>query len=88
MLTRADKVSITSLSSKAHALLQAAGSEPSRFNVVSLSKIETLLLASLSGKGTNRNSLACLRNGGFHSAQSYGTHPGFNPNDIHHVSVN
>ena len=38
---------------------------------VSLSKIETLLLASLSGTGKNKNSLACLRNAGFHSADSY-----------------
>ena len=38
------------LSSKAQALLQAAGAEPSSFVLVSLSKIETLLLASLGGK--------------------------------------
>jgi hypothetical protein len=38
---------------------------------VPLSKIETHLLASLGSKGKNRNSLACLRNAGFHSAQSY-----------------
>jgi hypothetical protein len=38
-----------------------------------LSKIETHLLASLGSKGKNRNSLACLRNAGFHSAQSYCT---------------
>ena len=38
---------------------------------VSLSKIETHLLASLGSKGKNRNSLACLRNAGFHSAESY-----------------
>ena len=70
-LTRAGKVSITSLSSKAQALLQAAGSEPSSFVLVPLSKIETLLLASLGGKGKNRYPLACLRNAGFHSADSY-----------------
>jgi len=35
---------------------------------VSLSKIETHLLASLGNKGKNRNSLACLRNAGFHFA--------------------
>src|SRR6056300_236068 len=38
---------------------------------VSLSKIETHLLASLGSKGKNRNSLACLRNAGFYSAESY-----------------
>ena len=38
---------------------------------VSLSKIETHLLASLGSKGKNRNSLACLRNAGFHSAVTY-----------------
>ena len=38
-----------------------------------MSKIETLLLASLGGKGKNRNSLACLRNAGFYSAESYRT---------------
>ena len=37
---------------------------------VSLSKIETHLLASLGSKGKNRNSLACLRNAGFHSAET------------------
>src|SRR6056300_322305 len=40
---------------------------------VSLSKIGTHLLASLGSKGKNRNSLACLRNAGFHSAESYCT---------------
>ena len=35
---------------------------------VPLSKIETHLLAFLGSKGKNRNSLACLRNAGFHSA--------------------
>jgi len=29
------------------------------------------LLASLGSKGKNRNSLACLRNAGFHFAESY-----------------
>ena len=38
---------------------------------VSLSKIETHLLASLGSTGKNRNSLACLRNAGFHSAVTY-----------------
>ena len=38
---------------------------------VSLSKIETHLLASLGSKGKNRNSLACLRNAGFYSAVTY-----------------
>jgi hypothetical protein len=36
-----------------------------------LSKIEARLLASLGSKGKNRNSLACLRNAGFHSGVSY-----------------
>src|SRR6056300_1683319 len=40
---------------------------------VSLSKIETHLLASLGSKGKNRNSLACLRNAGFYSAVTYCT---------------
>ena len=40
---------------------------------VSLSKIETHLLASLGSKGKTRNSLACLRNAGFHFAESYCT---------------
>ena len=34
-------------------------------------KIETHLLASLGSKGKNRNPLACLRNAGFYSAESY-----------------
>ena len=38
---------------------------------VSLSKIETHLLASLGSKGKNRNSLTCLRNTGFYSAATY-----------------
>ena len=38
---------------------------------VPLSKIETRLLASLGSKGKNRSSLACLRNAGSHSAESY-----------------
>ena len=38
---------------------------------VSLSKIGTRLLASLGSKGKNRNSLACLRNAGSHSAVTY-----------------
>ena len=38
---------------------------------LALSKIGTLLLASLGGKGKNRNSLACLRNAGSYSAESY-----------------
>ena len=61
---RAGKVSIAAPSSKAQALLQAAGSEPSSLVPVSLSKIGTLLLASLGGTGKNRHSLACLRNAG------------------------
>ena len=67
---RAGKDSITSLSSEAQALLQAAGSETSSFVLVPLSKIGTLLLASLGGKGKNRNSLACLINAGSYSAES------------------
>ncbi len=35
------------------------------------SKIGTHLLASLGSKGKNRNSLACLRNAGSHSAVTY-----------------
>ena len=42
---------------------------------VSLSKIETDLLASLGSKGKNRNSLACLRNAGFYSAVTYCSSP-------------
>ena len=42
------------------------GSDP-----VPLSKIGTHLLASLGTKGRNGNSLACLRNAGSHSAESY-----------------
>jgi hypothetical protein len=38
---------------------------------VPLSKMGTHLLASLGSKGKNRNSLACLRNAGSHSAESY-----------------
>ena len=38
---------------------------------VPLLKIGTRLLASLGSKGKNRNSLACLRNAGFHSAVTY-----------------
>ena len=56
---RAGKDSITSLSSKAQALLQAAGSETSSFVLVPLSKIGTLLLASLGGKEENQE-LSCL----------------------------
>ena len=47
---RAGKDSITSLSSKAQSLLQAAGSEPSSFVLDVLSKIGILLLTSLGGK--------------------------------------
>ena len=46
--------------------LSLSGSDP-----VSLSKMETDLLASLGSKGKIRNSLACLRNAGFHSAVTY-----------------
>ena len=46
---RAGKVSIAAPSSKAQALLQAAGSEPSSFVPFPLSKIGSLLLASLGG---------------------------------------
>ena len=52
-------------------MLQAGGSEPSSFVLVPLSKIGALLLASLGGKGKNRNSLACLRNAGSYSALTY-----------------
>jgi len=38
---------------------------------VPLSKMGTHLLASLGSKGKNRNSLACLRNAGSHSAVKY-----------------
>jgi len=38
---------------------------------VPLSKMGTHLLASLGSKGKNGNSLACLRNAGSHSAESY-----------------
>ena len=51
------------------------GGEPnlsiSGLDPVPLSKIETHLLASLGSKGKMRNSLACLRNSEFHSAESY-----------------
>jgi len=40
---------------------------------VPLSKMGIHLLASLDSKGKNRNSLACLRNAGSHSAESYCT---------------
>ena len=40
---------------------------------VSLSKIETHLLASLGSTGKKRKSLACLRNACFHFAESYCT---------------
>ena len=49
-------------------MLQAAGSEPSSFVLVLTG---TLLLASLGGKGKDRNSLACLRNAGSYSAVTY-----------------
>src|SRR6056300_1308970 len=42
---------------------------------VSLSKIETHLLASLGNKGKNSNSLTCLRNAGFYSAVTYCIRP-------------
>jgi len=38
---------------------------------VPLSKMGSCLLASLGSKGKNRNSLACLRNAGFHFAVKY-----------------
>jgi hypothetical protein len=38
---------------------------------VALSKIGTGLLASLGRKGKNRSSLACLRNAGSYSAETY-----------------
>ena len=49
--------------------LQGAGSEPVRASLdpVSLSKIETRLLASPGNKGKERNSLACLRNSSSYS---------------------
>ena len=50
---RAGKDSITSLSSEAQALLQAAGSEPATFVRVPLSTTGTLVLASLGGQGKN-----------------------------------
>ena len=43
----------------------------SELDPVPLSKMGTHLLASLGSKGKNRNSLACLRNAGFHSAVKY-----------------
>ena len=48
--------------------LQGTGFEPLGLDPVLLSKIGTRLLASLSSKGKNRNSLACLRNAGSHAA--------------------
>ena len=53
---------------------------------VSLSKIETHLLASLGSTGKNRNSLACLRNAGFHFAESYCIHT-YIHSYIHQVSA-
>jgi len=42
-----------------------------RFASVPLRKMGTDLLASRGSKGKNGNSLACLRNAGSHSAESY-----------------
>ena len=57
--------------------LKSACREPdlslSGLDPVPLSKIGTRLLASLGSKGKNRNSLACLRNAGSYSAESYCT---------------
>ena len=64
---RAGAVRITTLSSKAQILLQAAGSEPSRFVPVPLSRFETHLLDSLANIVENRRflmHLACRRNPG------------------------
>ena len=55
--------------------LKSACREPdlslSGLDPVPLSKMGTHLLASLGSKGKNRNSLACLRNAGSHSAVTY-----------------
>ena len=55
--------------------LKSACREPelslSGLDPVPLSKIGTHSLASMGSKGKNRNSLACLRNAGSHSAESY-----------------
>ena len=65
------------LSFKTQVMQQGAGSEPVQASLsefLSLSaKIGTHLLAPLGDKGKNRNSLACLRNAGSHSADSYWT---------------
>ena len=75
---RADAHRSIALSSKTQVMQQGAESEPvqafsSEFLSLSefLSKIGTHLLASLGSKGKNRNSLACLRNAGSYSAESY-----------------
>jgi hypothetical protein len=47
----------------------------------------THLLASLGSKGRNGNSLACLRNAGSHSAESYCTHASNRCPHIHLLSV-
>ena len=53
--------------------LQGTGFEPLGLDPVLLSKIGTRLLASLGSKGKIRNPLACLRNAGSYSAESYCT---------------
>ena len=75
---RSDARRTNTLSFKTQAMQQGAESEPVQaylsellFLAEFLSKIETHLLASLGSKGKNRNSLACLRNAGFHSGVSY-----------------